>query len=204
MIKESKPIDVKSLILYSLVLIAVVAVSYIFIRVPSKKTVTTAVPTTVQSTQPENGSQINRVKSGWQLYEGNTFNINHLIGYTPQESSTPDLVSFTSGENSKLTVYYPEDPAANIPSDFIVDEQTEDIVNEIKGKNPTCTAQLCSREIITVDAKDKSYTKRIMINKNDAEKLTMAFAFQYVPGASDSEVSDIFNYFQQSLVRRIQ
>lgn len=205
MAKEFNPIGKKSLIIYSVLLIIVIVVSAIVIKVPEKKITsvtapvskTIEIPTDLGSGTTEVSGY--RTREGWQVYKGVSFDINYPIGFTSKVSSTYELVTFSSQDGQKkLIIYSPVAPGAT-PSEFIVNETTEDIIDSASGKNPTCNSLICSREISTIEAKDKSYTKKILISKNNVQKVTTAFAFQYPSVASSSDISGIFNLFQESL-----
>lgn len=206
MAKEFNLIDKKSLIIYSVLLVIVIVVSVIVIKVPQKKSTPTTPVSNVLKIPTEIGSGTTevsgyRTREGWQAYKGVSFDINYPIGYTSKASSTYELVTFLSQDGQqKLIIYSPVAPGAT-PTEFIVDKNTEDVIDSASGKNPTCNSLVCSREVVTIEAKDKSYIRKVLVNKNNVEKTTTAFAFQYSSTVAGSDISGIFNLFQESLTK---
>ena len=75
------------------------------------------------------------------------------------------------------------------------------MTDSISGKSPSCNASVCTREIFTGKAKDGSYSKKVIINKNNTGKTTSAFAFQYPSSTPEVQASEVFSNFQESLAR---
>lgn len=207
MAKEFNPIDKKSLIIYSIILVIVIIVSVIVTRTPTKETTQISTPVSKTIEIPaEIGSGTTeasgyRIREGWQIYKGISFDINYPINFTPSASPTNELVTFSSSNGQqKLIIYSPSSPG-DTPTEFIFNESIEEITDSTSGKNQTCTSQICSREVIAIQSKDKSYAKKIIISKNDIGKVTTAFAFQYPTQASSGDVSGILSLFQESLSR---
>lgn len=206
MAKEYNPIDKKSLIIYSVLLVIVIVVSAIVIKVPQKKSTRTIpisnllkIPTEIGSGTTEVSGY--RTRKGWQAYKGVSFDINYPIGYISKASSTNELVTFSSQDGQqKMIIYSPVAPGAT-PTEFIVNKNTEDVIDSASGKNPICNSLVCSREVTTIQSKDKSYIRKVLINKNNIEKTTTAFAFQYPSVVAGSDISGIFSLFQESLTK---
>ena len=205
MTKEFNPIDKKSLIIYSLILVAVIVVSAIVIN-PKKKSA--PIVTTSKTAQEEpvdlgpgtTEASGYKIRGGWQVHKNDIFDINYPNGFSPAGDTAGALVSFAAADGRKLTVFAPI-VAGDLPADFVPNESIETITSSVSGKNPTCNSVICSREIMVLEAKDKSYTKRILVSRNISERVTTAFAFQYRPDTPEAQVTDIFNYFQESLAR---
>lgn len=206
MAKEFNPIDKKALILYSLVLVVVIVVSAIIIKVPTKKTI----PSTTSTQAPQTLTEVGlgstepsgyKIRGGWQVYRGVSFDVNYPKSFTVKASSSYDSVTFSSPDGiTKLAVYAPVTPVS-APSEFSVNTATEKTIDSSSGKNPTCNILICTRTITVVEANNKSYRRKIVVSKNNTEKTTAAFSYQYKLDTPDSEVLDVFNFFQESLAR---